>query len=76
MIGFSPLLLAGNTPCSRGAGGISHCQNGKFVCNDGRISQSVKKCFGYEKPDAPADNAKPATPPEPKPKGQRKGTPS
>ena len=37
---------AANTPCSGKKGGISHCQNGKFICNDGSVSQSKKICTG------------------------------
>lgn len=36
--------VARNTPCSQGKGGIKACQNGKFLCNDGSISASKKKC--------------------------------
>ncbi len=35
---------ARNTPCSQGKGGIKACQNGKFLCQDGSISASKKKC--------------------------------
>ncbi|MFA7351671.1 MAG: hypothetical protein WC009_13000 [Methylotenera sp.] len=48
-------LLAGLTqansrqPCDRGAGGISHCDGIKFICNDGRVSKSKKICTGYDK---------------------------
>ena len=35
---------ASRQPCDRGAGGVSHCQGDKFVCNDGRISGSKQKC--------------------------------
>lgn len=35
---------ARNTPCSGRKGGVSHCENGKFVCNDGTISRSKKVC--------------------------------
>lgn len=35
---------AANTPCSGKKGGVSHCANGKFVCNDGSISASKKTC--------------------------------
>ena len=35
---------AANTPCSGMKGGVSHCANGKFVCNDGSISASKKIC--------------------------------
>lgn len=36
---------AQNQPCSRGAGGIKACtSDGKFICNDGRVSKSKKHC--------------------------------
>ncbi|CAM4097907.1 hypothetical protein PSAR109036_08945 [Psychrobacter arenosus] len=35
---------AQNTPCSGKMGGVSHCENGKFVCKNGKISQSKKTC--------------------------------
>ena len=36
---------AKNTPCSGKMGGVSHCSaDGKFVCNNGKISQSKKTC--------------------------------
>lgn len=34
----------GRQPCSGKKGGVSHCSGTKFVCNDGSISQSKKKC--------------------------------
>ncbi|MCT8824350.1 hypothetical protein KZ326_08500 [Glaesserella parasuis] len=35
----------GRQPCSGKKGGISHCtKDGKFVCRDGSISKSKKKC--------------------------------
>lgn len=38
-------VYAKNYPCSKSKGGVSHCTaDGKFVCNDGSISQSKKKC--------------------------------
>ncbi|HEG0619539.1 TPA: hypothetical protein SB604_000902 [Yersinia enterocolitica] len=38
----------GRKPCSGSKGGISHCtSDGRFLCNDGSISQSKKYCdFG------------------------------
>lgn len=36
--------FAENTPCSGRKGGVSHCLNDKFVCNDGSISQSNELC--------------------------------
>ncbi|HCD9576662.1 TPA: hypothetical protein NGJ40_003063 [Legionella pneumophila] len=41
---FSQCLFARNYPCSGSKGGVSHCQNGKFVCNDGSLSASKKIC--------------------------------
>ncbi len=35
----------GNQPCSRGKGGVKACTaNGKFLCNNGSISASKRKC--------------------------------
>lgn len=37
----------GNKPCSGKKGGISHCTaTGKFVCKNGTLSASKKKCVG------------------------------
>lgn len=38
------IAQAGNTPCSGKKGGVSHCADGKHVCNDGSISASKKVC--------------------------------
>lgn len=36
---------AKNTPCSGKMGGVSHCsKDGKFVCKNGKISQSKRTC--------------------------------
>lgn len=35
---------ARNYPCSGKKGGVSHCQNGKFICKDGSVSGSKKIC--------------------------------
>jgi len=36
---------ARNTPCSGKMGGVSHCSaDGKFICKNGKISQSKKTC--------------------------------
>ncbi|MFP2768350.1 hypothetical protein [Oceanisphaera sp. KMM 10153] len=44
-LGFSQPAEARNYPCSKGKGGVSHCtSDGKFVCKDGTISRSKKKC--------------------------------
>ncbi len=44
--GFSTVAEAGKgrRPCSGKKGGISHCQESKFVCKDGSISASKKIC--------------------------------
>ncbi len=35
----------GNTPCSGKKGGVAHCTaDGKFVCKNGSVSKSKKKC--------------------------------
>jgi hypothetical protein len=35
----------GNKPCSSKKGGIKHCtSDGKFMCNDGSVSASKRKC--------------------------------
>jgi hypothetical protein len=37
--------LAQNTPCSKKKGGVVGCtKDGRFLCRDGTISQSKKKC--------------------------------
>lgn len=43
---FVPALQANaqNYPCSKSMGGVSHCKDGKFVCKNGKISQSKKVC--------------------------------
>lgn len=53
-----PLSYARNMPCSKGAGGIKACTtDGRFICNDGRISKSKKRC--HVKTDKPkADKPK------------------
>ena len=62
---LSTQAYAYNTPCSGKKGGISHCENGRFICNDGSVSQSKKVCSGYDSPaqDKPkrAKKPKPAT---------------
>ncbi|WP_407080934.1 YdcA family protein [Enterobacter cloacae] len=38
----------GRKPCSGSKGGISHyTSDGRFVCNDGSLSQSRRFCSGY-----------------------------
>lgn len=48
MFMMAPVVQANaqNTPCSGKMGGISHCQGAKFVCKNGKISQSKKVCNG------------------------------
>lgn len=44
-LSFISVADARNTPCSGKKGGIKHCTaEGKFMCNDGTISASKKKC--------------------------------
>lgn len=33
-------------PCDRGAGGVSHCKDEKFVCRNGTVSRSKLLCTG------------------------------
>jgi endonuclease G len=39
---------AQNAPCSGKKGGISHCDEARFVCNDGSYSRSKKSCSGED----------------------------
>ena len=41
---FPDSSFARNTPCSGKKGGVSHCTNGKFVCNNGTVSLSKRIC--------------------------------
>lgn len=41
---FLNMAHARNYPCSGKKGGVSHCQNGKFICKDGSVSGSKKVC--------------------------------
>lgn len=43
--GLASAVVA-NTPCSGSKGGVNHCANGRFVCNDGSISASKRICSG------------------------------
>lgn len=38
------IAARGNTPCSRGKGGVDYCSGGKFICKDGTVSRSAKRC--------------------------------
>lgn len=47
LLGVSSMAQAerGRKPCSGNKGGVKHCTaEGKFVCNDGSISNSKKIC--------------------------------
>ncbi|OXU09458.1 hypothetical protein B9P84_23485 [Citrobacter braakii] len=51
----------GRQPCSGSKGGIAHCtSDGRFVCNDGSLSQSKRFCSGYGSSDA-SNQTKPST---------------
>ncbi|MBF2718373.1 hypothetical protein IP510_00570 [Psychrobacter sp. NG254] len=44
-LSFAGQAQARNTPCSGKMGGVSHCSaDGKFVCKNGKISQSKQTC--------------------------------
>ncbi len=43
----NPAFARGNKPCSGKKGGIKHCTvDHKFMCRDGSVSASKKKCVG------------------------------
>ncbi|WP_145503745.1 hypothetical protein [Yersinia vastinensis] len=51
----------GRQPCSGSKGGIAHCtSDGRFVCNDGSLSQSKRFCSGYGSSEVRSP-AKPST---------------
>ena len=50
--------FATNTPCSGKKGGVAHCENGHFICNDGTISASKKVCSASAKMSAAAAKTK------------------
>lgn len=50
LIGGQAHARGGSEPCSRGKGGISHCENGKFICKDGSVSGSTRTCSDFPKP--------------------------
>lgn len=43
----------GRQPCSGSKGGISHCDGGRFACNDGSYSASKRTCSGYANQSSP-----------------------
>ena len=43
-ISITLTVSAQNYPCSGKKGGVSHCENGKFICNDGSTSKSKRVC--------------------------------
>ena len=44
----------GRQPCSGSKDGIAHCtSDGRFVCNDGSLSQSKRFCSGYGASELP-----------------------
>lgn len=53
---------AANTPCSGAKGGVAHCANGRFVCNDGSVSASKRVCGGDAASLRPAPAAASAPP--------------
>lgn len=51
----------GRQPGSGSKGGIAHCtSDGRFVCNDGSLSQSKRFCSGYGSSQA-SNRVKPST---------------
>jgi len=52
----------GRQPFSGSKGGIAHCtSDGRFVCNDGSLSQSKRFCSGYGSSET-NNQVKPSTP--------------
>ncbi|SNU15490.1 Uncharacterised protein [Acinetobacter johnsonii] len=48
-VGFASIadVGRGRQPCSGSKGGVKHCTaEGKFMCRDGSVSQSKKRCTG------------------------------
>ena len=41
---FSSYSIAANTPCSGRMGGVDRCVDGRFLCQNGKISRSKKVC--------------------------------
>jgi hypothetical protein len=54
--------VAGNTPCSQSKGGIVGCENGRFLCRDGSISASKKRCGASDAPSQTAPKARATQP--------------
>ncbi|WP_372340337.1 hypothetical protein [Pantoea sp. Fr+CA_20] len=51
----------GRQPCSGSKGGIANCtSDGRFVCNDGSLSQSKRFCSGYGSSET-SNQVKPST---------------
>lgn len=51
----------GRQPCSGSKGGIAHCtSDGRFICNDGSLSQSKRFCSGYGSSES-SNRVKPST---------------
>ncbi|MDO5674809.1 MAG: hypothetical protein Q4G66_07840 [bacterium] len=46
LFAFNFAEAKGRQPCDGKKGGISHCSNGKFICNDGTVSASKRVCSG------------------------------
>lgn len=57
---FCAGLNAANKPCSGAMGGIDHCQGEKFVCRNGKTSQSKKSCSSYFLPTSTYQAIKPS----------------
>ncbi|MDQ7989530.1 MAG: hypothetical protein REI09_07840 [Candidatus Dactylopiibacterium sp.] len=37
-------LANGRQPCDRGAGGIAYCEGERFICHNGSVSRSKRRC--------------------------------
>lgn len=60
LLGVVVAAHGANTPCSGKKGGISHCDNGLFVCNDGSVSKSQQRC---DRPPGQPDGSQPTQTP-------------
>lgn len=72
--------FATNYPCSKSKGGVDRCQGSKFVCRDGSISSSKRKCTPasaaafrseWERDNGSADDSAPEDSGTEAPKGEQ-----
>lgn len=61
--GLSAAAWAANTPCSGKKGGIAHCEEDRFRCNNGTLSASKKSCQAVYRPATQRKQSKPVSAP-------------